>query len=158
MADWNGTARTNYFKALDIEGLRKSLEPFEVNIHEHHEDPSYVMLSPMTDDGGFATLALDEEDEEIEFAFETHVMPFAQEGEVVVLQECGAEKLHYVTGFADAFIREGDQVRSVGISMNSIYTLAATEFGVSVEDIARCSYSDLPENKLTSTPAMEPKG
>lgn len=113
MAEWNGTARTNYFKTLDIEGLRKSLEPFEVQLHEHHDDPSYVMLSPMTDDGGFATLALNE---------------------------------------------EGDQVRTVGISMNTIYTLAAKEFVVSVNDIARCSYDDLPEKKLTSAPTMAPRG
>jgi hypothetical protein len=81
------------------------------------------------------TEAVDAGDEEVvlndvEFSFEACIMPFIKVGEVLVLQEVGAEKLRYVTGWACAMVRrENDAVDTVGLNLDEIYTKARNTFG-----------------------------
>ncbi len=49
MGNWCGSARSNYVKVKDIEGLKESLEPFDIVINE---DGGKHWLHCMTDDGG----------------------------------------------------------------------------------------------------------
>lgn len=160
MAERQGVARTNYFRVVDIEGLRKALEPFDIDIQDHPTEPDHVMLNPgpYSQDGGFVSSITDDEGEELEFTFEDYVMPFVAEGEVVVMQECGAEGLRYISGYAQAYIRKGENVQAVSISIEGIYKRAAEQFGVTVDDIARCSYDDLPVSRQHQDQRPAPKG
>lgn len=123
----------------------------------------------MTDDGafpGFIHSDIDEDDErlpalmkllgyddqdeflsaiyndEIEFDWGTLIMPMVEAGEVLVVQTIGAEKLRYLTGRADAFVRNEDGVvRHVGVSISDIYKTAHKAFGLDeARQISLCEY------------------
>lgn len=130
MADWIGTARSNYVKIADLEGLQAALVNFGIEIGKHDEHDTYCLLAVGDGDGGWPSFSYDEDDNEIEFSFESLVMPFVAEGEVLVVMEAGAERLRYVSGHASAYIRRGDQVSSTSLSLNDIYDKACREFGV----------------------------
>lgn len=160
MSDWEGSARTNYFRVVDMEGLQKALEPFDIDIKIHPEESEYVMLHPGSNsqDGGFEWSIVDDEGMDLEFEFEADVMPFVAEGEIVVMQECGAQKLCYLTGSAQAYIRDGENVDVVTIGLGGIYQLAAKQFGIDENEIARCAYDDLPASKDNQAQRTAPKG
>ncbi len=90
------------------------------------------------------TIGVTEEDldscGEAEFSWERHIMPFIAENEVLVVVTAGAEKLCYVTGFAEAFIRRGDEVSTTTIRLSDIYSKAAQEFGVALKSISEATY------------------
>lgn len=160
MSDWKGSARTNYFRVIDMAGLEKALEPFNIDIKIHPEEPDYVMLHPgnNSQDGGFEWIIEDDEGMDLEFSFEDDVMPFVAEGEVVVMQECGADKLRYLNGSAQAYIRNGENVDVVTIGLGGIYKLAAKQFGIDENEIASCSYDDLPASRENQAQRPAPKG
>lgn len=145
MANWIGASRTNYFHC-DLPALEKAIEPFDLSI-EDGEDGTVMLSSEDADTGAwpsFGQLDVEEADEgypdEIEFSFETIVMPHVAEGEVVIAMSVGAEKLRYASGYAEAFIRRGDKVESCGINLEGIYTLAANTFGVQLAAITAAEY------------------
>jgi len=143
--DWNGASRTNFFRVANIDGLRERLSAFPIQIVRHPEESSHYALVPETEYGEFPWNFLDENDEEVELKFETDVMPFVAEDEVVVLMESGSEGVRYMTGYAQAFVRRGDKVESVGLSLRDIYQKAAQAFHVNVESIMEASsLADLP--------------
>lgn len=82
----------------------------------------------------------DETGDEVEFDMATHIMAFVKEGDVVIVMESGAEKLRYVTGWAKAYVRQGDAVRECGVDLDEIYGKAAIEFGIAVEEIIQAIY------------------
>ena len=129
MANYYATARTNHVQIEDMKGLRKSLEPFEIDIS-----------------GGelHCLLALGEcgwlmyNDEDIQFSFEEHVMPFVKEGECLITMEIGSEKLRSLTGEAAAYVRRGKEITSTYVNLNNIYRLAQEELGC--ENITQAEY------------------
>lgn len=149
MSSFNGAARTNFFNVDNLIGLQEALEPFDIKIISHDLSEDFVYLYPETEDRSWPSYATIEneggEDEEIEFSFEEHVMPFVREGAVVVAMAVGADKLRYLSGYAFAFIRKGEDVLREQISLSEIYDRAAQKFEVSTDVISECRYSDLPE-------------
>ena len=105
-------------------------------------DGKVVFLGVDPDSGSFPSWAQDEEGNDLEFDWETCVMPFVAEGEVLVTMEAGAEKLRYIVGVAAAFVRVGTEVMSTALSLNDIYAQAVDEFGaaVALKDIDPCEY------------------
>lgn len=154
MANWSGTARSNYVTVADMEGLRKALTPFgSIGIYPKADraalkDGETVCLVAEDDDGGWPSFAyeegLDEAGEpteiEVEFSFAERVVPFLVPGEILVVKEVGAEKHRYVSGYAAAFHWDGKEARQVSLGLNDIYNLAAEEFGVGIDTITRASY------------------
>jgi hypothetical protein len=139
MANWYGSARSNQFTVTDMDGLKHALAPFgDIEIAERGD--KVCLLVTDGDYGGWRSVVFDEQDEEIEFDPAVHIMPYAKEGEVVVLMEAGAEKLRYITGNAQAFIRKGDEVRSKYLDLSQIYQMAADEFGIDVAQINVAEY------------------
>ncbi len=78
-------------------------------------------------------------DEELEFSWNL-LMPFIKEGEVLVAMESGAEAMRYIGGYAEAFVRRGNEVKSVSVSLHDIYKKAASEFGVDEDAISVAEY------------------
>lgn len=149
MANFRDAARTNYFKVEDFEGLKDSIDPFPLSIKTHPEFESYVCLETLEENGGWPSYALieneDGDEEEIEFSFEEHVMPFVAENEVLVEMSVGAEKLRYLNGYSAAYVRRGEEVLSERISISSIYGLAAKAFGIPESRMADCIYDNVPD-------------
>lgn len=165
MANYYGSARTNFVKVENLDALIKSLAPFDIKIEHHSSDPSYVALFPITEDGCFPSIITiyseddDIDDEEVEFSFEEHVMPFIAEGEVLVAQSTGSEKQRYVSAWAGSYIRQGEEVKSVELTLDDIYEKASQAFGVPTDHIAHNSYDSLsaPAMKAISASKVKPK-
>lgn len=128
MANWYGSARTNYVRVKDMDGLVAALEPFPIEIADDGEG-RVCFLSTECDSGGWPSFSFDEEtDEEIEFDFQEHVVPFLDDNEVLIAMEVGAEKLRYLSGQAVAYHPDGEQVLVVNI--RDIYELVFNQWGV----------------------------
>ena len=140
MANYYGYARSNYVRIIDEEGLVKSLEGLSVKVYLSQDNPELSCLL-CDNESGWMTARYDEESgEETEFSFEKDVMPFIAEGEVLIVQEIGNEKLRYLVGQSVAFVRKGDTVQSIGIGMDNIYELASKEFEIPADQITQATY------------------
>jgi hypothetical protein len=140
MSNWYGAARTNHVHVEDLDGLKARIDMWPIDI-SHREDTGAVVFIPHdTDSGDFDYAKVDDEGEDISFDWAVDVMPYIREGEVLIVQSSGAERLRYVTGDAQAYRRIGDDVQSVGISLHDIYTLAAQTFDVDVKNITVAEY------------------
>lgn len=128
MADWSGSARTNYFRVNDLKAFEASLAPFS-NLHIQPENDPKPAGQPQrvcvleTDGYGWPSTHYDEEtDEDIEVDLAALIAEHLIDGEVAVLMETGAEKLRYLTGMAVA-VNAAGETRTV--SLEDIYDLAA---------------------------------
>ena len=139
MANWYGASRSNYVRISDIEGLKASLSRTDIQIHQSTNNPGfYCLLYGDNSNGDWPSFIYDEAFDEIEFDFETFVMPFVKEGECLVIMTSGAEKLRYITGHASAYVRHSGEVISTHLSLNDIYRQAQEELGC--EDITEACY------------------
>jgi hypothetical protein len=137
MANWYGAARSNYIKIKDINGLEEALEPFDINISKDRDGEFVCLLSGDSSDGAWPSYSEDDEGNELEFNFITHVVPYMAPDQVLIVMEAGAEKLRYITGYAEAYHSDG---RMVGLSLHDIYALAEKEFGVAHSYISPAEY------------------
>jgi hypothetical protein len=134
MADWNGSARSNYFKVKDIIAFTKALEGLDVEIHAG--DNGRVCLLAMGDHGSWPSGRFDADtDEYLDVDVVDLVAGHLAPGEVAVLQEVGAEKLRYLTGWAIAINSDGERVE---VSIEDIYGKAVAAFGVT--EITQAAY------------------
>ena len=140
MANYYGSARTNAVTIIDKAGLEKALEPFSGLTLSERQDGRVVFLGDDCDSGSFPSCAIDEGGNDLEFSWEEHIMPYVAEGEVLVIQEAGAERLRYIVGYSVAYMRIGDEVKSVGVDINDIYEKVAAEFNLDVATINTAEY------------------
>lgn len=136
-------ARTNFVKIENVQGLVESLKPFDVDLIPHTSEVDVFMLKASTGDGDFPSLEVSNEDgEEVIFTFESVVMPFVEEGQVLVAMSAGSTGTRAIHGYAGAYLRLGKEVKSTAICLDDIYDKAANEFGVSEKAINRCHGED----------------
>ncbi|MHB1841296.1 MAG: hypothetical protein ACYCPD_16180 [Acidobacteriaceae bacterium] len=142
MADWHGTARSNYFHVKDEATFRKEAESLGLEVMTSDSDSDLFMVTPdgSDDKGGWPTWSPDESDADGD-PLEVDIVGFLSKhlvkGEIVVLMECGAEKLRYLTGHATAFNSNG---KRVDLDLGDIYQKAAKRFHVPVENITEAQY------------------
>ena len=139
MASFQGTSRTNYVTVDDLDGLRKALEPWPIEVQESDRTPGVVALFDRAD-SGWPSLSTDENGEDIELDVATTIMPFVREGELLVLMEVGHEGRRYLHGSSDAWVRQGEQVRHTRLELNDIYQQAARDFGLDQSAIRYAEY------------------
>jgi len=146
VANWYGTARSNYVRIKDMDGLKKALGPFDIKVvAKDNSDPNLVcFLSVDADSGGwpgFGYVEAENEEtgagDEVEFDPAAHICPFMADGEILVMMEAGAEKLRYVTGSAQAYNSKGEVVY---LNLDRIYKLAAKKFKADLSKISLCEY------------------
>lgn len=141
MSNWEGMSRTNYVTIEDLDGLEESVSPFELEIAEDDSSPGKFCFITETEYGDWPFSGYDfETDTEVELSVDQHIMPFVKEGEVLVIMEAGHEKARYISGNASAYIRRGDSVDRVSLSLQDIYTRAAEKFNVPMESITPAEY------------------
>lgn len=148
MANYIASARTNYVHIIDMPGLEAALENFSTvrpTRGSQEEAGMYCFLCEDDDGAGWpgCQYVYDEEsgeEKEIEFSWYEHVMPYVQEGEVLVIMEVGAEKLRYLVGYAEALVRIGKRVKGMSIGLHDIYTQAAKKWKIPREQITVAEY------------------
>jgi hypothetical protein len=144
MANWYGSARSNYFSVKDESAFRAWVAKRGLEIltpRETSPDKKLFAITPpseLSDSGGWPTVDFDCDDldnAEIDIASELALL--VEDDQIVVLTETGSEKLCYLTGTAVEFNSSG---KAVNLSLSAIYELAAKEFNVPEGGISRCEY------------------
>lgn len=140
MANWYGVWRTNYVKlrADRIDALRN----FEVTLAAG-DDNTWAILSESEGGEPYCYEASEDLPEWLrEFLVNDDYLnlmdclhEFLEDGEVIVIESSGAEKLRYVTGYSMAIHSSG---KSIMINIQDIYEKAKKEFGVS--EISQACY------------------
>lgn len=126
MANYEMTARTNYFKVKDEEAYKEFLGRFyglEDIVSSEDKDLHCII---------FDESLPDEDENEEEVSFLSELSKYLADGWVLVYMESGHEKHRYVTGFATAINNKGETRH---ISLESIYSLA-NELGDNVTEAA----------------------
>lgn len=142
MAEWRGTARTNFIKVKDADALIAATADLPLKVVRHEDNPDFLAFFPAPNDSGdFDYLFCDAEDNEQEWDWTDFCEHFV-EGQVLVVMTGGGEQMRYVTGHALAIAWDG---RTTEVKIDSIYALAAQAFGVHQEAIARATYENLPK-------------
>jgi len=146
MANFYGTARTNYFKVKDQLAFYKAIEnisdievvrqnPIRGEVPEGHDFGGYAILVSDGDNGGFPSSGWDEANEvEVEFDLVYIVAEHLADGEVAIFMESGAEKMRYVDGYATAI---NNKLERRDISLNDIYDVAKE---LTTSNITRAEY------------------
>lgn len=152
----HSTARTNYFRVSNVDELKASLGVFNCELHLNNSNTDFYCILG-AGESGFSITIDTEYGQWHEFDFEKHVMPFVEEGEVVIVLEVGyvdilpflkdgvfsyvmKDKLRSIAGAATALVRKGDVIQRLDITLNDIYDMAAEEFGKPLEMITKAEY------------------
>lgn len=135
MANFNGTARSNYFLVKDIAAFQAWVESVPGLVSSPTGDLQMI-YSDDPDEGCWPCHYYDDDkDEEVEVDMVNSITEHLADGQVCVLMEAGAEKVRYISGWAVAF--DNTDKPAVRVSLNDIYDLAKAQFGVMPTD---CSY------------------
>jgi hypothetical protein len=128
MADWYGSARSNYFRVKDLKAFQELCSRWGVSFMTKSEsEPELVGFVCETEFGGLPSHIFEEvvgTDELKEYEFDDFLKELAgllKDGEVAIMMEAGAEKLRYITGCAVAVNSKG---RTVSVSLDDIYKKA----------------------------------
>lgn len=119
MANYSAAARSNYFKVKARAAFLEAIRPFDIQLADgpnglcllSNAESGWDWYNPRTDEP-----ILPEE----------LIGPHLQDGEVCILMEAGAEKLRYISGYAEAFDNTGKRIT---ICLQDIYPMARKEFG-----------------------------
>jgi hypothetical protein len=139
MANWYGTARSNYFRVKDEAAFQawaklRGLEVLTKSAGDG-EEPLYALVSN-SDDGAWPTVEFAEDSfEPIEINFSAEIASHLVDGEIAILMEAGSEKTRYISGSASAVNSTGEEVF---ISLDDIYEMAAKTFRVPATKISTC--------------------
>ena len=125
MSNYYASARTNYFKVKDPEAFKQWVDTLPDTTADYREkDEKFVLL--VEGECGWPTERYNEDVEDYEAVnLEEGIVPHLAEGEVVIFQEIGAEKLRYLHGYSVAVAWTGETIR---VDINDIYRLATEEF------------------------------
>ena len=137
MANYYGSARSNYFKVKDPVAFEEALFNVpDIEIQGSIEKGFCVLVSG-GDAGGWPSMGWDDEtEEEFDIDVPQIVSEHLVDGEVAIFEEAGAEKLRYLVGYAEAINSKGERR---AVSLNDIFKLAA-ELTDRPEDITPAEY------------------
>jgi len=113
MANYEGYARSNYFKVKDEKAFKVWVDTLPVECHEKRRVPSldgdsdmtFMVTMPTGDSWPSHREDNDGEDQEIDFAFE--LSQHLADDWVCQLTEIGHEKMLYLHGYTEAFNNKG---------------------------------------------------
>jgi hypothetical protein len=142
MADWCGTARSNYFQVRDEAAFRDWAEKRNLHVFERpstENSPRSFGFYSEDEYGGWPSLDVELEEETGDGSIDlfAELPQHLQEGQIAVLMEIGAEKHRYLTGVAVAVDHAG---KTVEVTLDDIYQSAANALNCEIEQITRCSY------------------
>ena len=130
MANWEGYARSNYFKVKDEEKFRAWATGLNLEIYEEGG-----LFGIASEDGDWPDQRENEEtgeSESIEIVDELAAL--LEDGEIVVFQCIGHEKMRYLNGHATAFNSAGE---CIDLDLDDIYDKAKRRFNVTAITLAQ---------------------
>ena len=133
MANWYGTARSNYFRVKDNAAFLIWTDA--LNLDSFQDKEGRYAIAASSDQGWPSSYYDAELGEDFDLDLPMELATHLADGEVAILMEVGNEKLRFLTGYAVAVNSKGDLV-SVGL--DEIYQKAATAFNN--HDITRAEY------------------
>lgn len=133
MANYIAFSRSNYVRAKDKTALTEFLHRFD-DIEISEQDGRIGFHT--NEDGLPGRWINDDERETIEDCA-NELGALLADGEVLIIQEIGFEKLRYFVGFSLAIHSSG---RTVKVGIEDIYELASMEFDVDEKSITHCSF------------------
>ena len=110
MADFLATSRSNFVIVKDVQAAIESLKPYDIPIHYHPTNSYAIMLAGCDDNGTFNSSYVDEDGDEIHLDLAEWASSHLQQDQVLVLVSAGAEKLHYISAWAEAYTWKGEVV------------------------------------------------
>ena len=126
MANYEATARSNYFRVKDAKAFEEFIDGFESFEIVPDSEGRYALID--RDGTGLPSSRYSmEEDEWVECDFVVLLAEHLADHEVAILMEVGHEASRYVAGHAIALNNEGKVVQ---LNLSDIYGLALKEFGV----------------------------
>lgn len=130
MANYYESARTNYFRVKDEAAFRAFIDTIGGAdlVTDDKDNKLFAVL--FTEDGVPSSRYNEETEDYDDFDFMTELAPFLADASIAILMASGAEKLRYVSGYAEAIDNTGKSVR---VSINDIYKLVKQEFGEKAE-------------------------
>ena len=135
MANYYGTARSNYVRVKDSEAFLQWTSRRKLGVFKSERGPDVFAIHPGETTDGFWPSYDFEAD--VEFSLTAELAEHLPKGQVAILLEVGAEALRYLTGEAIAVNHTG---RVVVLSLNDIYFKAVREFRVTESEITRAEY------------------
>lgn len=113
MANYYGTARTNYFAVKDAKAFEEEMAKYPVEVITGKTDDGketlYGLMDANEDGGGWDWSYWDDEtDEDVEIDWADVFARHLVDGWVAILMETGAEKYRYLSGWAMAVNSKGE--------------------------------------------------
>lgn len=125
MANFYGTARSNYFQVKDLEEFKRQCCLFDLAVDERFEDGAgvSVIIYPDKAESGCWPSGFWDEDlgDMVEFDVADFVQEHIADNQCAILFEIGNENLRYLHGIAIAVTK--DKIETV--SLHDIYNIAA---------------------------------
>lgn len=136
MANYYGSARSNYFKVKDESAFSAWISKYNIETYKNAETGMICMLCN-NEDGCWPSDLYDEEaGDYVDVDFVQELSEHLALGYVAVLMYVGHEKMRYLAGGAMAVSHTGD---TVYLDLDNIYNLAEEKFG-NGSVITRCEY------------------
>ena len=143
MADFFATSRSNYVLVKDVTAAIEALKGFDIPIHRHPKNANAIMLAGCHANGTFSSSYVDESGDEIHLDLAEWASTHLVEGQVIVLVSAGAEKLRYISAWAEAYTWKGEVV-TVDL-LTSLFSRLQSELGIAPSEVADPSYLNLYE-------------
>jgi hypothetical protein len=118
MANWYGSARSNYVRVKDRDAFLQWAQSVP-DIKVVEREGTFALLAA-GDDGGWPSFRTSEDQDDEEIDLPAEIAVHLAQGEVCIFQEVGAENLRYLSGSALAVNAAGETLR---VSIDDIYTL-----------------------------------
>ena len=133
MADYIAFCRSNYVRAKDKTALAEFFNGFD----DMETSEQGGRIGFHTNEGGLPGRWINDDERETIEDRAKELGALLEDGEVLIIQEIGFEKLRYFVGFSLAIHSSG---RTVTVGIEDIYELASMEFEVDDKSITHCSY------------------
>jgi len=136
MANWYGSARSNYFRVKDRDAFLNWADSRGLGVFKNDESSDLFAIygGESTGDGSWPSYDVEGD---TEFDLVDELAQHLLKGQIAVLMEIGAEKLRYLSGVAIAVNHKG---RVVELTLGDIYRKAARIFRVAESEITQASY------------------
>ena len=143
MANFYATSRSNYVIVKDVQAAIESLKPYGIPIHRHPTNKNAIMLAGCNNNGTFSSSYVVESGEDIYLDLAEWSATHLQQGQVLVLVSAGAEKLRYVSAWAEAYTWKGEVV-TVDL-LETLFSKIYEKLDIDAIEVADPSYTNLYE-------------
>ena len=143
MADFYATSRSNYVLVKDVQAAIDSLKHYDIPIHRHPTNENAIMLAGCEADGMFNSSYVDESGDDIYLDLAKWASSHLQQDQVLVLVSAGAEKLRYISAWAEAYTWKGEVV-TVDL-LETLFSKIYENLDIDAIEVADPSYTCLYE-------------